>query len=98
PPLPKVAKKTAEERRNIAALEALEAQRNESVIKDLLTDELGTKSVVEWESADTDPADHNLDETGSEITHLSDANTPVDDRSDDDNVADSFTSGRSDTL
>lgn len=30
PPLPKVAKRTAEERRNIDAFEALEAQRNES--------------------------------------------------------------------
>lgn len=30
PPLPKVAKKTAEERRNIDAFEALEAQQNES--------------------------------------------------------------------
>jgi len=98
PPLPKVAKKTAEERRNIAALEALEAQQDGSVIKDLLTDEHGTEGVVEGESADADPVDHNLDEANSEITHLSDVNTPVDDLSDDDNVADSFTSGRSDTL
>ena len=98
PPLPKVAKKTAEERRNIAAFEALETQGDESVVTDPLTDEQGTESVVEWESADTDPVDHNLDETSSEITHLSDVNTPVDDLSGDNNVADSFTSGRSDTL
>lgn len=91
PPLPKVAKKTAEERRNIAAFEALEGQKDEPVVNDLLADGYTAESVVEHESAETNPADYNLDETSA--AQSSDENLSVDD-----DRADGFASGRSDLL
>src|SRR5690554_4836834 len=95
PPLPRVAKKTAEERRNIAAFEALDEQKDEPVVKDLLADGFTAESVVERESAEMDPAAYNLDETSP--AQSSDENSSVDEHSDDKRT-DGFMSGRTDML